>query len=87
MNAVLHLLIVLHATTAALFNLTIIHTNDIHCRFEEASLIGGSCLPNDAANGNCYGGYARLVTASRMIRNQNSNSIFLHAGDFFQGTR
>ena len=74
------------STVSAVFNLTIMHTNDIHCRFEEANKYGGTCTAEDAAKGKCYGGYARLVTASRQLREKNPNSIFLHGGDFFQGT-
>jgi len=73
-------------TVSSAFNLTIMHTNDVHCRFEEANKYGGSCTPDESAKGQCYGGYARLVTASRLLRQQNPNSIFLNGGDFFQGT-
>lgn len=73
-------------TVSSAFNLTIMHTNDVHCRFEEANKYGGTCTPDESAKGQCYGGYARLVTASRHLRQQNPNSIFLHGGDFFQGT-
>ena len=73
-------------TVSATFNLTIMHTNDIHCRFEEANKFGGTCTADEAAKCQCYGGYARLVTAGRQLREQNPNSIYLHGGDFFQGT-
>ena len=72
--------------TLASFNLTILHTNDIHCRFEEANKFGGSCTANETATGQCYGGYARLVHQSRKIREQHPDTIFLNGGDFFQGT-
>ena len=62
------------------------HTNDIHCRFEETNKYSGTCTAEDAAIGQCYGGYARLVTASHQLHEQNPNSIFLNGGDFFQGT-
>ena len=79
-------LAVMTTTVSCAFNLTIMHTNDVHCRFEEANKYGGSCTTEESAKGQCYGGYARLVTASRQLRQQNPNSIFLHGGDFFQGT-
>ncbi|XP_032791055.2 snake venom 5'-nucleotidase isoform X2 [Daphnia magna] len=81
---------VLRATSTPLpadpFNLTILHINDIHCRFEEANKFGGTCTAQDSANGKCFGGYARLVHQARHIRTQHPNTIFLSAGDFFQGT-
>ncbi|KAI9563179.1 hypothetical protein GHT06_010637 [Daphnia sinensis] len=71
---------------SASFNLTILHTNDVHCRFEEANTLGGACKQRDSENGNCFGGYARLVHQSRKIREQHPDTIFLNGGDFFQGT-
>ncbi|XP_046636695.1 snake venom 5'-nucleotidase-like [Daphnia pulicaria] len=79
-------LFVVHWTSAASFNLTILHTNDIHCRFDEANKNAGTCRQQDSDKGNCFGGYARLVHQARQIRNQHPNTIFLNAGDFFQGT-
>lgn len=71
---------------SASFNLTILHTNDIHCRFEEANKLGGACKQRDSEDGNCFGGYARLVHQARKIREQHPDTIFLNGGDFFQGT-
>ncbi|KAK4006221.1 hypothetical protein OUZ56_011376 [Daphnia magna] len=71
---------------SASFNLTMLHTNDIHCRFEEANKIGGACKQRDSEDGNCFGGYARLVHRARKIREQHPDTIFLNGGDFFQGT-
>lgn len=82
----LYLLFVQWTTTVDSFNLTILHINDIHCRFEEANKFGGACSRQDSANGKCFGGYARLVHQSREIRNQHANTIFVSAGDFYQGT-
>jgi len=74
------------SSASQLFNLTILHTNDIHCRFEEANKFGGLCSSDDALKGKCFGGYARLVTAIRQLRQSNPNTIYVHGGDFFQGT-
>lgn len=71
---------------AAEFNLTILHTNDVHCRFEEANKFGGACTENESEAGKCYGGYARIAYMAREIRQKNPNTIYLHGGDFFQGT-
>ena len=68
------------------FNLTIVHTNDVHARFDEMSKYGGLCRTKDAQAGKCYGGVARRMTALRQIRNNTENMLFLDAGDQFQGT-
>ena len=48
----------------ATFNLTIMHTNDIHCRFEETNKYGGTCTSEDAIKGQPYGCYARRLALS-----------------------
>ncbi|XP_025097430.1 5'-nucleotidase-like isoform X2 [Pomacea canaliculata] len=69
------------------FELTILHTNDIHARFEETNVYSSiPCSASDIANNKCYGGYARLVTASREARQTYNNTLFLDAGDQYQGT-
>lgn len=68
------------------FNLTILHTNDVHCRFEEANKFGGACTEQESQAGKCYGGYARIAYMAREIRQKNPNTVYLHGGDFFQGT-
>jgi len=61
--------------TSALFDLTILHTNDIHSRVEPARL-GGKEI----------GGYARQATLIARLKSENPNPIVLNAGDSFQGT-
>lgn len=78
--------LVIHLASADLFNLTILHTNDVHCRFEEANKFGGACTQQESEAGKCYGGYARIAHMARELRNKHPNSVYLHAGDFFQGT-
>jgi len=68
------------------FNLTILHTNDIHSRFEETNVYGDRCSQQKAKLGQCYGGFARLVHQTRQIRLREPNSIYLDGGDLFQGT-
>lgn len=34
----------------------------------------------------CFGGYSRVLTKAVEIRNKTKNSLFLNAGDEFQGT-
>lgn len=42
------------------YELTILHTNDVHSRIDEAHKNGGSCSKKDSANGECVGGFSRL---------------------------
>lgn len=77
---------VIVACVAADFNLTVLHTNDVHARFEEANKYGGSCSSSDAQSGKCFGGVARRATMINKIKSERSNVLLLDAGDQFQGT-
>lgn len=68
------------------FNLTILHTNDFHARFEPISRFDSTCSQDDNAEGKCFGGYARLITAITDARARNENSVLVDGGDMFQGT-
>ncbi|MDH2326417.1 bifunctional metallophosphatase/5'-nucleotidase [Cereibacter sp. SYSU M97828] len=69
------------------FTLTILHTNDVHDRFEPITASDSTCAPEDNAAGECFGGVARLVTAVAEARERGgANTILLDAGDWFQGT-
>lgn len=69
------------------FNLTVVHTNDIHAHFEQTNVLGGPCSEKDAAANKCYGGYARIVTKVKEYRNlKPNNTIVIDAGDQYQGT-
>jgi 5'-nucleotidase len=68
------------------FALTVLHTNDVHARFEEMSVYGGPCHAKDSQTGKCYGGIARRMTKLRQFRNTSDHVILLDAGDQFQGT-
>ncbi|GMV37071.1 MAG: bifunctional metallophosphatase/5'-nucleotidase [Fimbriimonadales bacterium] len=57
------------------FDLTILHTNDIHSRVEPARLAGKE-----------LGGYARQAALIAKLKAENPNSLVLNAGDSFQGT-
>lgn len=59
-------------------HITILHTNDVHSHIEPFG-------PDDNRNPN-MGGIARRATLIEEIRNQNSNTLLLDAGDIFQGT-
>ncbi len=78
------------ATTAGMaaadYTLTILHTNDFHARFEPISKYDSGCGEEDNAEGKCFGGSARLVTAVEEARARSNNSILVDGGDQFQGT-
>uniref|UniRef100_L7M9B0 Putative salivary ecto-5'-nucleotidase/apyrase n=1 Tax=Rhipicephalus pulchellus TaxID=72859 RepID=L7M9B0_RHIPC len=68
------------------FNLTILHTNDIHSHLEQSSKRGGTCFNHNMTTTKCVGGVARIVHKVKEIRNETANVLFVNAGDFFQGT-
>ena len=76
------------STTAAVadYNLTILHTNDFHARFEPISKYDSSCGEEDNAEGKCFGGSARLATAINDARARSGNSILVDGGDQFLGS-
>lgn len=72
------------------FTLQVLHTNDMHARFIETDAYCGSCPDEYVALNKCFGGFARCKAAANQYtewaRSQNISSIFLNAGDTFQGT-
>jgi 5'-nucleotidase len=71
---------------AADFNLTILHTNDFHSRFEPISRFDSGCSEADNLEGKCFGGSARLITAITEARARAENPLLVDGGDQFQGT-
>lgn len=63
------------------FDLTIIHINDWHSRYEPISETSGKCKENQV----CVGGFSRMYRELHSHRNDR-NVIFLNAGDNYQGT-
>lgn len=67
----------------------ILHTNDMHGRFEETERNSGTCKKNNGSKA-CVGGFARLAHEVRGIRNDTAGSrkevLFLNAGDTYTGT-
>lgn len=61
-----------------LINISILHTNDTHSRIEPFPMDGGKYAG--------LGGIARRKELIDKIRDANSNTLLLDAGDFFQGT-
>ncbi len=68
------------------FNLTILHTNDFHDRFEPISRFNSGCGAEDNAEGKCFGGIARLVTAIEDAKGRAENYLLVDGGDMSQGT-
>ncbi|XP_038824168.1 5'-nucleotidase-like [Salvelinus namaycush] len=63
------------------WELTLLHTNDVHARVEETSKDSGKCTKPP-----CFAGVARRFTKIKEIRNRERNVMLLDAGDQFQGT-
>ena len=68
------------------YNLTILHTNDFHARFEPISKYDSGCSAEDNDEGKCFGGSARLATAIADAKARSGNYLLLDGGDQFQGT-
>ncbi|XP_075747621.1 snake venom 5'-nucleotidase isoform X1 [Rhipicephalus microplus] len=63
--------------------LTILHTNDIHSHIVPSSKHGGLCTTNKSE---CYGGVARITHKVKELKKNHTNTMFMNAGDFYQGT-
>ena len=74
------------AASHKVLNLTILHTNDFHARFRPISKYDNNCSAENNAEGKCFGGSARLITAIEDARSRHENTILLDGGDQFQGT-
>ncbi|XP_060557565.1 snake venom 5'-nucleotidase-like [Ruditapes philippinarum] len=68
------------------FEITILHTNDVHARVEQFNKYGSACSGSDASDGKCFGGVARRLSKVQQIRNSHENVVLLDAGDQFMGT-
>ncbi|CAN7999448.1 unnamed protein product [Ixodes hexagonus] len=68
------------------FNITVLHTNDIHSHLLQSDIRGANCSEKKANKSECYGGVARIVTKVRELKNSSENPLFFNAGDFYQGT-
>jgi 2',3'-cyclic-nucleotide 2'-phosphodiesterase (5'-nucleotidase family) len=65
------------------WNQSFFHVNDVHAHLDQFRSSGTDC--EDPSRG-CYGGYARISTVVNEIRPTLNSSLFLNAGDEFQGT-
>lgn len=76
------------ASSFADYTLNILHINDWHSRIESINRFESTCSAEDEAEGKCFGGAARLVTAISQRRDalKDQNVLLLNAGDNFQGS-
>ncbi|ROT35566.1 5'-nucleotidase domain-containing protein [Sodiomyces alkalinus F11] len=65
------------------FNVSFFHINDVHAHLDEFSSSGADCT--NPSRG-CYGGYARVKHTVDELRPLYEDSLWLNAGDEFQGT-
>ncbi|KAF4521721.1 hypothetical protein B566_EDAN012169 [Ephemera danica] len=63
-----------------------IHLNDFHAKYEPISANTNLCKPGDNEKGLCYGGMARVVTILRELQMSEPNPVLLNAGDSYQGS-
>ncbi|XP_057322609.1 snake venom 5'-nucleotidase-like [Microplitis mediator] len=69
------------------WTLNIVHTNDMHSRFDETSpRTSPRCRDQDVRENNCYGGFARLATLIKKAKSSSTPTLFLNAGDTYQGS-
>ena len=77
--------VLLLSAAASCLDLTLLHTNDLHSRFDQISGRGSACRAKDLAAGNCFGGVSRIKYKVDQIKRENPNKVvFVNAGDFFQ---
>jgi 5'-nucleotidase / UDP-sugar diphosphatase len=70
--------------------LHVLHFNDFHSRIEAINAYDSTCPAEEEAEGECFGGVARLATAIREAREaieaEGGHVLVLSAGDVFQGS-
>ncbi|XP_077485702.1 LOW QUALITY PROTEIN: protein 5NUC-like [Amblyomma americanum] len=83
---VLVLIALLMPARAAQFTATVLHTNDVHGRFEQVTPAGTRCTEQAAQERRCVGGIARQKTLVDRAVASGANVLFLNAGDYYQGS-
>ncbi|MDO5657883.1 MAG: bifunctional metallophosphatase/5'-nucleotidase [Paracoccus sp. (in: a-proteobacteria)] len=68
--------------------LNVLHINDFHSRIEPINRFDSTCDAETEANGECFGGVARLATKLAELRAEldGQNVILLDSGDQYQGS-
>ena len=58
------------------FDMTILHTNDVHVRVEQITTYGTDCDADNAQDGKCFGGVRhRLTQINEIKNNQDKKSV------------
>ncbi|KXJ92526.1 5'-nucleotidase domain-containing protein [Microdochium bolleyi] len=65
------------------YNISFYHVNDVHAHLDEFSSSGTECTKPERG---CFGGYSRIKHFIDESRPGHPDSLFLNAGDEFQGT-
>ena len=79
----LSLLLLCFAAPSQAFELTVLHTNDVHSMYGGTTEKGTACYAAQCAGGS--GGSVRLKQAVDTVRAAEPNVVLLDAGDEFQG--
>ena len=80
----LSLLLLCFTAPSQAFELTVLHTNDVHSMYGGTTEKGTACYAAQCAGGS--GGSVRLKQAVDTVRAAEPNVVLLDAGDEFQGT-
>ncbi|XP_050028325.1 protein 5NUC-like isoform X1 [Dermacentor andersoni] len=80
------LLLLPQALQAAHFSATVLHTNDVHGRFEQVTPSGTRCTKQASEAHQCVGGIARQKTLVMRAKASGANVLFLNSGDYYQGS-
>ncbi|XP_070394293.1 protein 5NUC-like isoform X2 [Dermacentor albipictus] len=80
------LLLLPQALLAAHFSATVLHTNDVHGRFEQVTPSGTRCTKQASEAHQCVGGIARQKTLVMRATASGANVLFLNSGDYYQGS-
>ena len=69
------------------FDITILHNNDMHSRFDQTDVKTSECTKELMLRDLCFGGFARTAHLIKEFRGDPTNPvIYLNAGDTFTGT-
>ena len=70
------------SSTAAMadYSITILHTNDFHSRFEPISRFDSGCSEESNAEGKCFGGSARMMTAIETMPRVKASMVLASLG-------
>ncbi|XP_057321773.1 snake venom 5'-nucleotidase-like [Microplitis mediator] len=70
------------------WQLNIIHTNDMHSRFEQTTQLSAPhCSASLEEMNQCYGGFPRIATLVKRAKSSSTPTIFLNAGDSYSGSK